>query len=515
MNGPSDRDDQSLLKVLGPVGSTAVVVGATIGSGIFFKANMVSQALGRFDLVLVVWIVCGVLSLCGALALAELATSIPHAGGQYVYLREAYGPWVGFLAGWGEFWMTRPGSIAALAVAFANASLRSIGAWLINSGVMETWKVEGSVFVRIAGFEFSQEWLVRGLAIAAILTLAVVNYCGAHWGGLMQNVTTFLKVGTLLAIMALPFLTGTADTSLLETTSARPPMVGLVAGFFMAMSAVFWAYDGWHNLGPMSEEVHNPQKNIPLGLTLGMIILIVLYLGATVAYHLALPMQTIADSKFVAATACEHWLGDHGAEIASAAVMVSTFGALNANLLCGPRMIFAMARDGLFLRAVGRVHWKFRTPHLAIVSETVLAVALILGSNLLSNVPVPGWIDALPGALAGPLRASLEAMHTKAIYDVLTDYVIFASFIFYTLAVAAVFVLRRRRPDLPRPYRTWGYPWVPAIFVICSTGFLLSMLITSPVEATLGSLLIGLGIVAYLFRPKSPPQSARSSRRTD
>lgn len=511
MNGPNHRADQSLLQVLGPVGATAVVVGATIGSGIFFKANMVSQALGRFDLVLVVWIVCGLLSLCGALALAELATLFPHAGGQYVYLREAYGPWVGFLAGWGEFWMMRPGSIAALAVAFASASLRSVGAWLVDMGLMETWQVDGGVFVRVVGVEFSQEWFVRGLAIGAILVLAAINYCGARWGGLMQNVTTFLKVGTLLAIMVLPFLTGSADATLLGTTSERPPALGIVAGFFMAMSAVFWAYDGWHNLGPMSEEVRNPQKNIPLGLTLGMLILIVLYLGATVAYHLALPMQTIADSKFVAATACEHWLGTHGAEIASAAVMVSTFGALNANLLCGPRMIFAMARDGLFLRAVGQVHPKFRTPHWAIVSETVLAVALILGSNLLSNIPVPGWIDALPSVVAGPLRASLEAMHKKAVYDVLTDYVIFASFIFYTLAVAAVFVLRRRRPDLPRPYLTFGYPWVPAIFVVCSTGFLLSMLVTSPVEATLGSGLIGLGIVAYRFRPNRGTSSSSTA----
>lgn len=502
MSGTHDRDDQTLLKVLGPIGSTAVVVGATIGSGIFFKGNMVAQALGRFDLVMLVWIVCGVLSLCGALALAELATAIPHAGGQYVYLKEAYGPWLGFLAGWGEFWMTRPGSIAALAVAFANASLRSIGAWLIESGLMQTRQVDDQVFVRLAGAEFSQEWFVRGLAITAIVALAVVNYCGTRWGGLMQNVTTFLKVGTLLAIMVLPFVTGSADTGLLGSTLDRPPTLGIVAGFFMAMSAVFWAYDGWHNLGPMAEEVRDPQKNIPLGLTLGMFVLIALYLGATFAYHLAMPMQTMADSKFVAATACEHWLGVHGAEIASAAVMVSTFGALNANLLCGPRMIFAMARDGLFLRGVGRVHPKYRTPHWAIISETVLSIGLILCSNLLKYVPVPGWIDDLPGALAGPLRTSLEQMQKKAIYDVLTDFVIFASFIFYTLAVAAVFVLRRRQPDLPRPYLTFGYPWVPAIFVVCSIGFLLSMLITSPVEATLGTILIALGIVAYAFRPR-------------
>lgn len=508
MTGNTDRDSQSLLRVLGPVGATTVVVGAVIGSGIFFKANMVAQALGRFDLVLTVWIVCGLLSLCGALALAELATTLPNAGGQYVYLREAFGPWLGFLAGWGEFWMLRPGSIAALAVAFANSSQKSIGTWLVEAKWITLHTVDKQTFIEFAGFEFSQVWFVRWLAIGAIVLLAIVNYRGAHWGGMMQNVTTFLKVGTLLAIMALPFITRTADPQLFHTTLAvdsadgTRTMTDLIAGFFMAMSAVFWAYDGWHNLGPMSEEVHDPQRNIPRALLLGMIILIVLYLGGTIAYHLTLPMQEIGDSTFVAGSAFQQWLGPNGAAIASAAVMVSTFGALNANLLCGPRMIFAMARDGLFLRPIGRVHPKFRTPHWAIVCETVLAIALIVGSDLLSHVPTPEWINHLPSAVAGQLHKSFERMHTKAIYDVLTDYVIFASFIFYTLAVAAVFVLRRKRPDLPRPYLTFGYPWVPAIFVVSSTAFILSMLVTSPVESTLGVILIGLGGVAYALRPK-------------
>lgn len=503
MSEPAWNEEQSLRKVLGPVGATAVVVGATIGSGIFFKARIVAMSLGRFELVMAVWIVCGLLSLFGALTLAELATSMPHAGGQYVYLRRAYGPWVGFLAGWGEFWMTRPGSIAVLGVAFADASLKSVGVWLVDWGWMTLAEVDGQTIVNFAGWEVSQVWFVRWLAIAAILVLAVINYCGAHWGGLMQNITTFIKVGMLLTIMALPFVTSTADVSLLETTISRKEGVSLIAGFFAAMSAVFWAYDGWHNLGPMSEEIREPQRNIPRALIWGMLLLILLYVGATVAYHLALPMNEIASSKFVAASACERWLGEHGAAIASAAVMLSTFGALNANLFCGPRMIFAMARDGLFLRSVGIVHPRFRTPHRAIVCETLLALALIAGSDLVRRVWVPEWVSSLPALIADPLRASLEGMRTKTAYDVLSDYVVFASFIFYTLAVAAVFVLRRRQPDLERPYRTLGYPFVPAIFVVSSLAFLASMLLTSPVESTLGVLLIAAGLIAYVARRRT------------
>lgn len=500
-NQPSNQ----LLRVLGPVGATTVVVGSVIGSGIFFKANVISQSVGRFDLVILVWIVCGVMSLLGALAAAELGAMMPQAGGQYVYLREAYGPLTGFLWGWGEFWMMRTGSTAALAVAFATSFYRSAGNYLHNAGWFRLETIGGvETEIILDRWPITQVWVLRAIAIAAILLLTAVNVAGARWGGLMQNVTTFIKAGTLCGIMVLPFLTGTFEVKNWTSRYVGSAEIGLLAGFGAAMTAAFWAYDGWGNIGPMAEEVRDPQRNIPLSLFVGMFLLIALYLGASVAYHSVLTMSETASSSFVAATAFERMLGQHGAAIASAAVMISTFGALNSNLLVGPRVIFAMARDRLFLSPMARVHPRFRTPHIAILAETAWALILILGSDLLKHVRTPDWVAALPSAIGRPLAKSIEGMSTKAIFDVLTDYVVFGQFVFYLLAVAAIFVLRVKRPNMPRPYKTFGYPFLPLVFVLASAGFLIGMFVTSPVESLLGIVFIGLGAIAYQFRPRGP-----------
>lgn len=491
-----------LLRVLGPSAATAIVVGGTIGAGIFFKANVIAQSVGRFDLVLLVWIVCGVVSLFGALTVAELAAEMPHAGGQYVYLRQAYGPLAGFLWGWGEFWVLRTGSIAALAVAFAKTFQKSVGAWMAAEGWLTPLANDPSRLVVFGQFEMSAEWLPRVVAMAAIAGLTTINLIGARWGGIVQNVTTLMKAATLAALVVLPFVTGTVSVSLMTTTFSRPDSPGLLAGFAAAMTAAFWAYDGWANISLVSEEVREPQRNLPIALGVGTLILIGLYLSVTTAYHLVLPMEAIATSEFVAGTACEQMLGKYGGAIASAAVMLSTFGALNTNLLCGPRVIFAMARDRLFLAPMARVHPRFRTPYFAIIAEALWAIALILGGNLLHGVKAPDWVSQLPDWIGRPLASSLNHMGGKELFDVLTDYVIFGSFIFYLMSVAAVFVLRRREPDRARPYRTWGYPFVPAVFVVISSGFLLGMLVTAPIEAIVGLIFIGLGAIAYQWRPR-------------
>jgi basic amino acid/polyamine antiporter, APA family len=506
----ANPESHQLLRVLGPIGATTVVVGSVIGSGIFFKAKVIAVELGRFDLVLLVWIVCGVISLLGALAAAELGAMMPHAGGQYVYLREAYGPLSGFLWGWGEFWMMRTGSTAALAVAFAKAFDQSLGSLLHDAGWIEQTRIGDQVYESLFGLGFMpQAWMHRLIAIIAIVMLTLVNVVGARWGGLTQNVTTIMKAATLVALMVLPFLTRTADwvnlTTRYETTQPAG-LMGLIAAFAAAMTASFWAYDGWGNIGPVAEEVRDPQRNIPLSLFVGMFILIVLYIGTTVAYHLVLTMTETAQSGFVAASACQRMLGEHGAAIASAAVMVSTFGALNSNLLVGPRVIFAMARDRLFLSPMAAVHPRYRTPHIAIISESVWAVLLILGSDLLKNVTVPAWVSTLPAWLAVQLTESLKNMPTKDIFDVLTDFVIFGQFVFYLLATAAVFVLRMKRPEWPRPYRTYGYPVLPFLFVLSSAGFLILMFYTTPVESVIGVVFLGLGAIAYQF-------SSREARR--
>lgn len=505
------EETNGLKRVMGPIGATAVVVGAVIGAGVFFKASAIARSVGRVDLVVAVWVVCGAVSFCGALALAELAAAIPRAGGQYVYLRRAYGPLAGFLWGWTELCVLRSGAIAALAVTFATAFQNSAGQALIAAGWIGTTAgnavasgsnaASGSgVSLLVFGAELPIAWWERGLAIAAIMSLTVVNIAGARWGGHVQSVTTVVKAATLIALMALPLLTGAASPSNWGSSLGKPPEMGWVAGFAAAMTAAFWAYDGWNNVALISEEVREPQRNVPLALGIGLTILIALYLGVAMAYHLVLSVEEVAASSFVARSACERMLGEYGAEIASSAVMVSTFGALNANLLCGPRVIFAMARDQLFWESIGRVHPRFSTPHRAILAESSWAVVLILASNLTRLVRVPTWVDSLPAFAAKPLRLSLETMATKATFDVLTDYVIFGSFIFYVLSVAAVFVLRWREPELPRPYRTLGYPFLPLGFVVVSSIFLLMMLVTSPVESLAGLLFLAVGATLYATR---------------
>ena len=493
-----------LLRVLGPISATTVVVGSVIGSGIFYKANIIASSVGRFDLVLLVWVVCGLMSLLGALALAELAAMLPHAGGQYVYLREAYGPLTGFLWGWGEFWIMRTAAAAALSVAFARAFFQASYPLLQSSNFAHL--DPSGTQLSIGGFELPLVWFHRIVAITAIAGLTLVNVLGSRWGGAMQNITTFAKGAVLVGLMVLPFVTGQAALGNLTSTYAKASELGVLAGFGAAMTAAFWAYDGWNNVAMIGEEIREPQRNIPLALFAGMLILIGLYLGATVAYHLVIPLTDLAEtpsSTFAAASACTRMLGGYGAAVASAAVMLSTFGALNSNILTGPRVIFAMARDRLFPSIMSRVNERYRTPDVAIISESIWSAVLIMGSDLLTRVPVPGWISSLPEWLSKPLAHSIAGMATKEIFDVLTDFVIFAQFVFFVLSAVAVFVLRIRKPGLQRPYRTTGYPILPAIFVVSATWFLLGMLITSPVESVIGVLFIVLGIVAYQFRPRS------------
>ncbi|MFO0425134.1 MAG: APC family permease [Planctomyces sp.] len=502
----SSRDTEvpstGLRRVLGPVSATAIVVGSVIGSGIFFKANLVASSIGRVDGIILVWIVCGILSLLGALATAELAAMMPNAGGQYVYLREAFGPGCAFLWGWAEFWMMRAGSVAALSVAFSTALSQSAALWFQQIGVLTTRQSgEDLYYLFPGGLELTQPTFLRVTAIASILLLAVVNCTGTQRGGLLQNITTFLKAGTLLSIIVLPFLTGQADLSLWKSELSTARNVSWMAGIATAMTAVFWAYDGWGNIGPVAEEIRNPRRNIPIALTGGMLIVIVLYVGATLSYHLLMTTTEISQSRFVAASAFEKLFGSSGSAIASAAVMISTFGALNANLLAGPRVIFAMSRDGVFLQSMSRIHPRYHTPHIAILSLAVWSVFLIAGSDLLRGITAPSWLGSFPAFIEEPIRRTVESLSQKAIYDVLTDFVVFGAFVFYLLSVVAVFVLRSRKPEMVRPWRTPGYPILPAVFVLGSGAFLLGMLLTSPVEslAGLGIMLAG-GLLRFVGR---------------
>jgi APA family basic amino acid/polyamine antiporter len=476
----------ALPRVLGPVAAFCVVVGSVIGSGIFIVPAQVAQAVPALGPIVLAWIVGGLFSAAGALTLAELGAMMPHAGGPYVYLREAYGRLPAFLFGWAEFLINRTGSMATLAAAFARYFAQIVPA---PDGVRtEVWQA--------------------GAAVSAIAIVTLVNVSGTAMGGRLQVAGTVLKVGGVVALIALPFVVG--GGSLANFGSVGPASYDrkLLSGFMVAMVGILWAYDGWMNLTPLAEEVRDPGRNIPLALGLGIAVLMALYVGMTLMYHYVLPMSEVASaggaqgaSQAVAATYCRKLLGPRGVTAIALLVMGSTFISLNGNALTGPRSYFAMARDGLFFPFLSRVHPRFGTPASAILAQGTWAIGLTLFGTLMILWPAPGPDTALPG----PLRLAWLKLNQTPLYDVLYTYVIFGANLFYLLAIASVFVLRFNRPDAPRPYRTWGYPVTPLVFVLASIYLLQDMVRQSPVEALAGLAIILTGVPFYLWFARSKP----------
>lgn len=459
-------DHPRLAPVLGPISAFAIVVGLVIGSGIFIKPAAIARDTdGNVGLILTLWAVCGLVNLCGALTLAELSAMMPHAGGTYVFLRESYGRLWSFLWVWAEFWVIRSGSIAALGAAIT-ISLRQL---LLSNG----WKFE----------PFEQKVLERSVAIGAIVILASINIAGTRWGGAVQNVTTAIKAGFVAFLAVLPFVALGQEHVPLDLH--LPPSYGfaLWAGIGSAIASIMWAYDGWGSLTVVAEEIKRPQRNVPLALGGGVAFLTVLYVAVNLAYHLTLPADAIADAP-VPAVAVAHKLLPHiGTPLVLSMLMVSVLGALNANVLAGPRALFALGRDYERLARLRTIDARRGTPAWAIA---VLA----------------GWSVILV------LLADLSPVPNKTLFDVLTDYCIFGGSLFYYTAVIGVFVLRIRKPNAERPYRTWGYPLVPAVFVLFYTYLLATMVwgVETRLQSLSGLGLIALGIPAYLAvssRPRS------------
>jgi APA family basic amino acid/polyamine antiporter len=466
-------DSRALPRVLGIWDAIALVVGGVIGSGIFVKEASLAQNVGSFGPIIAVWIVMGIVTCCGALALAELAALLPEAGGPYVYLREAYGRLPAFLWGWTEFWIIRTSSLASLACATA-----------IYLGVL----VPVSIGQQTA------------IAAAVMVTLAWVNACGIRWGSRVQKVTTCIKVGFLLAIITLPWLLGKADVSRLQPWSPAEYNIDFVKIIGLAMISVLWPYDGWTNIGSVAEEIREPQRNVPIALGLGMLAVTTIYVLATFSYHLVLPFDEIAKSQRVAADTCQALLGPVGAKIAAVGVMCSTLGACNSNLIAGPRIYFAVARDGMLPEFVSRIRPGAGTPANAIWLQTIWALVLLTGVYLWVTQPV---IDPNPGAAISRLGEAPPPAHQgnlRDVFDELTDFVIFGGQLFYALAVGAVFVLRRKYPNRPRPYRTWGYPITPLIYLAAFAAAIVSLLLGKPVQTLAGSVLILAGVVYYRIR---------------
>lgn len=469
----------SLLRALGPYTAMAVVVGNVIGSGIFLKPGTIAHDSGNFTLIISMWVLGGVLCILGGLCVAELSASHPKAGGLYVYLREAYGPFVAFMFGWTEVIFSRPASIAALAIAFLGRVSKIFDVHLTLMGQV-------------------------GISTCVILGFAWINVVGVRWGGWTQLFITVVKVAFLVLVILSPFLLAPffgwkADASNYSTTVSTDK--SLLSQMAVVLLAVMWAYNGWHGITPLAEEVRSPQRNLPLALLGGIGLLIVLYVTANLTYHAVLPMNVMAAEGQNATTKVIEVLAGPGGQIAIALVIAfSVFGAINTNLLQSPRVPFAMGRDGFFT-ALGKVHATYRTPVISILTTSTFAILLIvafgIGKALVGNVST----DAISWELG---RKLVDGLKNDSIFDLLTNLAIFSSSLFYLMAVLAVMVLRYRKPDLERPYRTWGYPVTPILYVVTYVFFLSGVYLDKPLEANVGLVLIALGIpVFYALRKRS------------
>jgi amino acid transporter len=482
----SDHPSVKLPRVLGPVAAFCVVVGSVIGSGIFLVPATIAQQVPYMSGIVLVWIIGGLFSAAGALTLAELGAMLPQAGGLYVFLRVAYGALPAFLFGWVEFLIVRSGSMAPLAAAFARYFSRLCPA---PRGInIDVWQA--------------------GAASLAIGAVTVVNVVGTRQGGMLQVAGTVIKVGGVAVLFAMPFFLGGGSIANLAPVWPTVAPGAIFAGMMTAMVGVLWAYDGWTNVTPLAEEIRDPGRNVPRSLILGMAVLITVYVAMTLAYHFVLPMGAVAAGSrtdvetAVAARYCESLLGWPGVVLISILVMCSTFISLNGNVLTGPRAYFAMARDGLFPSSLCRVHTTFQTPANAILAQGIWAILLTVAGTVLILVPPPAAATGLPG----PILTAWKKLNQTPLYDVLYTYVIFGANVFYMLAIASVFVLRVRQPDLPRPYRTWGYPLTPLVYVAAALLLLGNMLADhqSRVQALAGVGIIVLGVPAFwAFRARS------------
>ena len=452
-----------LIRGLGLMGSTAIVAGTIIGTGIFLTPSSIATHVGSVGMVFLVWVFGGLLSLAGALTYAELGAAIPEAGGEYAFLRRAYGPLWGFLFGWEQFVIGKTGSIATISTGFAIFLAPFVG----------------DVFrpvLPLGGWSLS---LLQVIAITGTIGLTIINYIGVVLGGRVQSVFTTLKVVIVAGLALVALGSGAGDLSNFTPLFSAPVGAGLFAAFLAALVGALWTYDGWNNLTMVAAEVKDPGRNIPRSFMLGMGTVMVVYLVVNLAYSYVLPIEAIQSSANVGAAMAQSALGDSGARLFALGMVISAFATLNAAILSGARIPYAMARDGLFFRFAAAVHPTHRTPSNSLFFQAGFACLLILifGNN-------------------------------RDAFDRLFTYTIFGMWIFYGMTTASVFVLRRKEPDLPRPYRTLGYPYVPAAFVVVAIVFVVNTIINSPRDTGLGILFMLAGLPFYYYwSRKKPAQS--------
>lgn len=441
MTQPKDEWGERLPRQLGLWSAVAVLVGSTIGSGIFRTPASVAARIDDVPLILIAWVIGGVVAVCGALTYSELAAMFPRSGGVYVFVREGFGPLPAFLFGWAELLIIRPGAYGAIGITASAYSLRTFGldpAAEYTALNIRADQLLGAVF---------------------IIIVAVVNYFGIRRGAILQNLSTAFKVAALAALVLLGFVLG-------EGMGFGPMLAQRgevsVSPFLLAMVSILWAYDGWADLAFVGGEVKDPQRTLPKALLLGTALVVVLYLSANLIYLYLIPMAQMKQAELVAADVAQLIIGQAGIVAISAAVAVSTFGTLNGSMMTSPRIFYAMAEDGLFPKAIAKVDPTTGAPTAAVLLAAVLGVIFVL------------------------IRTFTE----------LADQFVIGIWPFYALAVASVFVLRKQRPDAPRPYRTWGYPIVPLLFLGASLFLLGNYLVSQPkaFAVDIGVILTGLPV---------------------
>jgi APA family basic amino acid/polyamine antiporter len=447
---------------MGPWAAIAVNVANMIGTGVFLKTRVMTCNVGSARLVLLVWVAAGLLSLAGTFSYSEIAAMMPEAGGDYIYLRRAYGRLMGFLYGWMVFAVARAGSQAALAVGLAIFMNVALG------GVLDRWHMDGNV----AGVNLPISGLT-GVALLAIWVVALINCATVATGGRTALLVTLAKVALVFGVGLAAFLFAPGDWShfsgsgLLGTCEGVSPSArGGMAGFGAAMLGALWAYDGWNNVAPLSGEIQNPQRNLPRAFIGGMLIVGALYFFVNVAYYYALTPLEIAGvplSSSVATEVLKRFLGPMAVSLTAVALMVSSFGSLHSSVLANSRIPFAMARDGLFFRGLAKLSPRTKVPVRAILAQAA-------------------WGSVL--ALSGS-------------YDALTDSVVIVAWAFYGLSIASLFIFRRTMPDATRPYRALGYPVVPMIFLLVTVALLVNTFVAAPRQALQGVAVLFAGLPFY------------------
>lgn len=443
-----------LSRDLGLLAATSVIVGGIIGSGIFGAPAGIAQQVGSPGLFMLVWVVGGVLSFCGAVCFAELGAMMPRTGGQFIYLREVYPPLIGFLYGWTEVFMIQCASMAAVAFIFTS-----------YLGFFFTTVSTGHALFSVAGYTMMSHHFVM---IFVITALGAINYFGVRFGGFVQTVFTISKVAALIGLVVIVVIAGGKWVNFTPLFPENP-QPGIAGAFGSAMIGAMFAYNGWHNASMVAGEIKDPQRRLPQAILIGLSICVIVYLSVNWSYLYVMTVGEVAGSDRVAADVAERVIGPFGGAFVSLAVMVSTFGTINTGLLAAPRISYAMAKEGLFFQWLTYVHPVYKTPSRSIVALTAWAIV---------------W------TFLGDFQAIIDAFA-------------YAMYTFYMLTIIALFILRRRYPDIPRPAKAWGYPVTPVVFLCIATYYIGSVLITKTMESLPGLFFLAAGLPLYFiwFRP--------------